>query len=257
VAVGSHDTASAYAAAPVSGPGSLIISSGTWSLIGTLVRHPVTTPEAMRLNVSNEGGIGNVRLLKNCMGTWLAQSLRRQWRDRDGKEMDWTEMGSLADQGKRFAAFIDPDDKGFYNPPDMEQAIVGYCRSTGQEPPSDRATLLRSVYESLALKYRVVAEEIGTVSGEQMRSVHIVGGGSRNTTLNQMAADACGLGVLAGPEEATAIGNAAVQGTALGVWPRLSEARKIIRSSFPMREFRPLDRERWEQALARFRAATG
>jgi len=115
----------------------------------------------------------------------------------------------------------------------MEQAIAGYCRSTGQEVPPDRATLLRAVYESLALKYRVVAEEIGTVSGEQMRNVHIVGGGSRNSMLNQMTADACGLAVLAGPEEATAVGNAAVQGTALGVWPRLSEARKIIRSSFP------------------------
>ena len=255
VAVGSHDTASAYAAAPVVKPsGALIISSGTWSLIGMLVRRPVTTPEAMRLNISNEGGFGNVRLLKNCMGAWLAQSLRRTWRDRDGREMDWAELGSIAERAKPFTAFIDPDDRSFYNPPDMEGAIVEYCRKTGQDPPTDRGAILRAVLESLALNYRMVAGEIGEASGTPARIVHIVGGGSRNDALNQMTADACGLKVVAGPEEATAVGNAAVQGMALGIYKHLSHARRIIRASFPIREFRPKDTESWDRAYARFRA---
>jgi rhamnulokinase len=254
VAVGSHDTASAYAAAPVANPATaLIISSGTWSLIGKLLRSPITGPDAMAANMSNEAGIGNTRFLKNCMGTWLVQELRRVWRARDGREMDWEEMNRLTDQGRPFAAFIDPDDPGFYNPPDMEVAIVEHCRRTGQEPPGDRGTMLRTIYESLALKYRVVAEQIASVSGKPNRVVHIVGGGSRNELLNQLAANACGLPVVAGPEEATAAGNAMVQALGLGVISRMAEAKGLIRSAFPIREYRPRDSQTWEQAYARYR----
>ena len=136
IAVGSHDTASAYAAAPIGNPANaLIISSGTWSLVGKLVRKPITNAEAMAVNISNEGGIGNIRLLKNCMGTWLVQELRRAWRARDGKELDWEEMNRLTEKGTPRAAFIDPDDPGFYNPSNMEEAINAFCRRTGQEPP--------------------------------------------------------------------------------------------------------------------------
>src|SRR5271157_1358844 len=125
IAVGAHDTASAFAAAPVSKTTSaLIISSGTWSLIGKLLPRPLTSPEAMAANMSNEGGIGNVRFLKNCMGTWLVQELRRAWRARDGREMEWEELNRLTDQGTPFAAFLDPDDPGFFNPPNMEEAII-------------------------------------------------------------------------------------------------------------------------------------
>ncbi len=117
VAVGSHDTASAFAAAPVGAAAhALIISSGTWSLVGKLLRRPITGPEAMAANISNEGGIGNMRFLKNCMGTWLVQELRRAWRARDGREMEWEELNRLTEQGAPFAAFIDPDDPGFFNP---------------------------------------------------------------------------------------------------------------------------------------------
>ncbi len=193
VAVGSHDTASAYAAAPAATPAAaLIISSGTWSLIGKLVRRPLTGPDAMAANMSNEGGIGNVRFLKNCMGTWLVQELRRAWRARDGREMEWEEMNRLTEQGRQFAAFIDPDDGSFYNPQNMESAIVEFCRRTGQEPPADRGTMLRAVYESLALKYSIVAEQIARVSGMPNTVIHIVGGGSRNAFLNQLTANACG-----------------------------------------------------------------
>jgi rhamnulokinase len=234
----------------------LIISSGTWSLIGKLVRTPITSPEAMAANMSNEGGIGNVRFLKNCMGTWLVQELRRAWRGQDGREMDWEECNRLTEAGRPFAAFIDPDDPGFYNPPNMEAAITEFCRRTGQEPPRDRGTLLRTVYESLALKYRVVAEQIAAVSGAPNAVVHVVGGGSRNVFLNQLTANACGMKVVAGPEEATAVGNAVVQAIALGVFGKPPEAKAMIRQAFPIKEYLPRDIAVWEQALARYRAVT-
>ena len=254
VAVGSHDTASAFAAAPVSRSASaLIISSGTWSLIGKLIPRPLTSPEAMAANMSNEGGIGNVRFLKNCMGTWLVQELRRAWRARDGREMDWDELNKLTGQGRPFAASIDPDDRGFFNPQNMESAIVDYCRRTAQEPPADRGTMLRTVYESLALKYRLVSEQISQVSGSPVSVIHIVGGGSRNAFLNQMTANACGLKVVAGPEEATAVGNAMVQAMALGVIKRLPDAKAMIQAAFPITEYTPKDQETWEKALAHYR----
>jgi sugar (pentulose or hexulose) kinase len=255
VAVGSHDTASAFAAAPVSNPAhALIISSGTWSLIGKLIRRPITGPEAIAGNLSNEGGIGNVRFLKNCMGTWLVQELRRTWRINDGREMEWEELNRLTEQGTPFAAFIDPDDPGFYNPQNMEAAIVAFCRRTGQQPPADRGTMLRTVYESLALKYRMVAEQIASVSGKPNKVIHIVGGGSKNAFLNQLAANACGLRVVAGPEEATAVGNAMVQAMALEAIEKLVDARAMIRAAFPIREFTPRDREKWEQTYGLYRA---
>ena len=254
IAVGSHDTASAYAAAPVSSPSSaLIISSGTWSLVGKLVRRPITTPEAMAANMSNEGGIGNTRFLKNCMGTWIVQELRRAWRNQDGREMSWEEMNRATGQGAPFAAFIDPDDAGFYNPPHMEAAIAAFCRRTGQEPPRDRGTMLRAVYESLALKYRMTGEQVAAVSGKPNRVVHIVGGGSRNDFLNQLAANACGMKVVAGPEEATAVGNAMVQALGLGVIAKLGDAQRMIRAAFPIREFKPREVETWARAYERFR----
>ena len=137
-------------------------------------------------------GIGNIRFLKNCMGTWLVQELRRVWRARDGREMEWEELNRLTEQGAPFAAFIDPDDPGFFNPHDMEEAVADFCRRTGQQPPADRGTLLRTIYESLALKYRMVAEQIAAVSGKPNKVIHIVGGGSRNNFLNQLTANACG-----------------------------------------------------------------
>ena len=255
VAVGSHDTASAYAAAPVANPANaLIISSGTWSLVGKLVRKPITTAEAMAANLSNEGGIGNVRLLKNCMGTWLVQELRRIWRAADGREMSWEECCRLAADASSFSALIDPDDPGFYNPPNMESAIVEFCRRTHQGPPAGRGAMLRTVFECLALKYRMVGEEVSAASGKPNRVLHIVGGGSKNELLNQFAANATGLRVVAGPEEATAVGNAMVQAMALGVIGQLSEAQEMIRAAFPIREYKPRDAEAWEKAYARFKA---
>jgi rhamnulokinase len=254
IAAAAHDTASAFAAAPIENvEEALIISSGTWSLIGTLVPKPITSDAAMAAGFSNEGGIGNTRFLKNCMGTWLVQELRRVWRAEDGREMPWDEITRLASAAPAFASLVDPDDGGFFNPANMETAIAEFCRRTGQAVPADRGACLRLVYESLALKYRAVNEQICAVSGRSSRTVNIVGGGSRNEMLNRFTADALGLRVLAGPEEATAVGNFMVQAMGLGVIRSMQDAQPIIKQVFPIREYRPQDTASWDRAYERFR----
>lgn len=255
VATASHDTAGAFAAAPIADTGeALIISSGTWSLIGKLVPEPVTTDAALVAGLSNEGGVGNIRLLKNCMGTWIVQELRRVWRNADGREMEWGEITALAAAAKSFGSLIDPDDSGFYNPANMETAIAEFCRKTGQAVPADRGAFLRAVYESLALKYRTVYEQISAVSGKTSKVVHIVGGGSRNEMLNQFTANALGLPVLAGPEEATAVGNMMVQAQGLGIIGSMQDALPLIKQAFPIKQYKPADGTTWEKAYRRFQA---
>lgn len=254
VFVGSHDTASAFAAAPVdSTDDALIISSGTWALIGKLIPEPITNNAALAANISNEGGIGNIRFLKNCMGGWLVQELRRIWRIADGKEMSWKEMDDMTLAAPAFTAFINPDDASFYNPPNMETAMVNFCRKTGQTPPKNRGTFMRMVYESLALRYRLINELICGACGRKTTVVHIVGGGSKNIMLNQFTADAFGLPVKAGPEEATAIGNFMVQALGLGVIRNMHEALPYIRAAFPIREYKPRDSRSWQKAYEKFR----
>ena len=253
IAVGSHDTASAFAAAPVDKVGeAMIISSGTWSLVGKLVPEPVTTQEAFVANLSNEGGIGNIRLLKNCMGGWLVHELRRNWREADGREMEWRDIYRQAGRAKAFPAFIDPDDKTFYNPPNMEKAINNYCRRTNQKIPPGRGGILRMVYESLALKYRCISDDISLIAGQPTKVVHIVGGGSRNELLNQFTANAVGVPVIAGPAEATAVGNLMVQALGLGIIKSLHDAMPIIKKAFPIKVYNPQDVGAWNQAFRQF-----
>jgi rhamnulokinase len=254
-ATAAHDTASAFAAAPVSNPDeALIISSGTWSLVGKLIPEPITSTAAMEAGISNEGGVGNVRLLKNCMGTWLVQELRRVWKIADGREMSWPEMDALSDAAPAFAALIDPDDASFYNPDNMDAAIAAFCQRTGQVVPADRGSMLRTVYESLALKYRFVNEQICEVSGTQSTVINIVGGGSNNKRLNQFTADALGLPVLAGPMEGTAVGNFMVQAVGVGIIASIEAAQPVIRAAFPIREYPPGDTTPWQKAYATFTA---
>jgi sugar (pentulose or hexulose) kinase len=253
VAVASHDTASAFAAAPVSSPEEcLIVSSGTWSLIGKLIPEPITSPEAMAASVSNEGGIGNIRFLKNCMGTWLVQELRRAWRVADGREAGWDELNNLTAASPALRILINPDDPGFYNPENMEEAIAAFCRRTSQPVPADRGQYLRVIYESLALKYRQVNEQICSLCGTRTRQVNIVGGGCRNERLNQFVANALGLPVMTGPEEATAVGNFMVQALGMGIVSSLDEAHAIVRSACSIKEYRPTEKEKWDEAYARF-----
>ncbi|MDD4870487.1 MAG: rhamnulokinase [Kiritimatiellae bacterium] len=254
IAVAAHDTASAFAAAPVRNTDeALIISSGTWSLVGKLVARPITSESAMAANISNEGGIGNTRLLKNCMGSWLVQELRRIWRIADGKEMEWKELDRLTESAGALTAFIDPDDRSFYNPSNMETAIMDFCKKTGQPVPPNRGAFMRVVYESLALKYRRINEQICSVCGNESRVVHIVGGGSKNVMLNQFVADAMGLPVVAGPEEGTAVGNLMVQAMGLGIIKSMKEALPIIKQAFPLKEYTPRDTVSWNKAYERFR----
>ena len=253
IAVGSHDTASAFAAAPVkNAKKALIISSGTWSLVGKLIKKPITTPEAMSHGLSNEGGIGNTRFLRNCMGTWIVQELLRVWEIADGKRMGWEEVDKITPAATAFTAFIDPDDKRFYNPANMEHAIRAFIAETGQAAPADRGTILRCVYESLALKYRYVNETINRVTGTETEAVHIVGGGSNNALLNQFTADSVGVPVLAGPKEATAVGNLMVQAVGAGIIPGLKDAMPLIKAAFPITTFKPQDTAAWDAAYGRF-----
>ncbi len=254
VTVGSHDTASAYAAAPVKNPDeALIISSGTWSLVGKLIPKPITSPRAMAANISNEGGIGNIRFLKNCMGTWPVQELRRRWKVVDGKELSWEEITRLVKKAPSFTSFIDPDDKCFYNPSNMEEAIAEFCKKTGQKVPADRGVYLRVVYESLAMKYRSVNEEISEVCGNPTKVVHVVGGGSKNELLNQFTANATGLTVIAGPDEATAVGNIMVQAVGLGIISSLDVSIPLIKQAFRIKEYKTLYSEIWQKEYERFK----
>lgn len=253
ISVGSHDTASAFAAAPVKNTKTaLIISSGTWSLVGKLIKKPITSAAAMNKGLSNEGGIGNTRFLRNCMGTWIAQELLRIWENEDGQRMSWQEVDAITPEAESFTAFIDPDDLRFYNPANMEQAVLGFVAESAQKAPDGRAQILRCVYESLALKYRHVNEQINAVTDTTTDVVHIVGGGSNNELLNQFTANSIGVPVMAGPKEATAVGNIMVQAIGAEVVPNLAKAMPYIKKTFPIKEFEPQETAAWNSAYERF-----
>ena len=252
VAPGCHDTASAAAAVPASG-GRAFLSSGTWSLLGTEVSCPVITPAALEANFTNEGGVcGTTRLLKNIAGLWLLQSCRRGW-TREGRPYEYAElMDAAADERHAFASLFDPDDPVFLHPPDMARAIAAYCRRTAQPEPDGPASYTRAILESLAFKYRVVLDALEDLTGTPIHEIQIVGGGSRNRLLNQFTADATGRTVIAGPVEATALGNIAMQMLATGTVGTLADARRIIEHSFPADRITPRDANRWAAHYRRF-----
>ncbi|MEA2013340.1 MAG: FGGY family carbohydrate kinase [Verrucomicrobiota bacterium] len=258
IAVGSHDTASAFASAPIEDPEeALIISSGTWSLVGCLVPKPITTHEASLAGLSNEGGIGNIRLLRNCMGTWIMQELRRKWRDDDGEPLSWTEIEKMSQEATPFKSFIDPDDKSFYNPTNMEHSIIQYCKKTGQPVPENRSEILRTVYESLPMKYRYVNEIIKKAADRQTKCVHIVGGGCKDSFINQLTANALGIPVYTGPEDATAVGNIMVQACGLGIIDNIVEAQSYIKKSFIIGKFFPENSEIWSLKYKEYKKICG
>jgi rhamnulokinase len=254
IATASHDTAAAVAAVPAEGRHWAYISSGTWSLVGVEEASPVISTDSLAANFTNEGGVGGtVRFLKNVSGLWLLEGCRKAWAA--DAPVGYEDLIRSAAEAPAFAAFIDPDDPGFLNPPDMPAAIAAFCRKTGQTTPATQATLVRSLLESLALKYRRVIEELRRVLGHPVERVHVIGGGSRNGLLCQLTADATGLPVVAGPAEATAIGNILVQAMAVGRLSSPAEIREIIRQSFDLRSFEPEgDGGDWDAAAARFEA---
>ena len=252
VAPACHDTGSAVASID-GGPGRAFISSGTWSLLGAEVPAPIITPRARELNFTNEGGVcGTTRLLKNIAGMWLLQACRRRWAA-DKQEFDYDELLAAADDDSlAFRALFDPDHATFLHPADMVVAIRDYCRDTGQPEPETPAALTRSILESLAFKYRYVIDALEELTGRRIEEIQIVGGGSRNRLLNQFTADATGRTVVAGPVEATALGNIAMQMVATGAAGSLAEARQVIARSFPVERFAPARADRWNSHYRRF-----
>ncbi|MFG2072912.1 rhamnulokinase [Nonomuraea maritima] len=247
-AVGSHDTASAVAAVPATGPAFAYVSCGTWSLAGVELPGPVLTPESRAANFTNEAGIdGTVRYLRNVMGLWLLQECLRAW-----PGSDLGELLAAAERERPFAAVVNPDEPVFLPPGDMPARIAAECRRTGQRPPSSPAAYVRCVLESLALGHRRAVRQAARLSGRTVEVVHLVGGGSRNELLCRLTADACGLPVVAGPAEATALGNVLVQARAAGLVADLAETRALVASSQPLRRYEPAgDAAAWDEADAR------
>lgn len=252
--VGSHDTASAVVAVPAEGDDFAYISSGTWSLAGVETPEPIITQEAMDSNFTNEGGVGyRTRFLKNVMGLWLLQECRKTWAE-EGHEYSYNELERLATEAPAFGPVVDPDHPAFFSPGDMPSRISSYCEKTGQEAPGSPGEMARCVFESLALKYGQALRQASRLSKQPIEVIHVVGGGSQNSLLCQLTADAASLPVLAGPVEATALGNAMVQALAGGYLDSLEEIRATVRRSYDVARYEPEgDATEWEEHRERFR----
>lgn len=251
IAPACHDTGSAVAAIPAQGKNWAYLSSGTWSLMGIEHEEPIINESSLQNNFTNEGGVNNtIRFLRNIMGLWLLQECRRIW-NQQGREYDYSELTALAREAKPFKCIVNPDDPRFLRPADMPAEIAAFCRQTGQEVPQTKGEFVRCILESLALKYRFIIDKINNMLDSPIEKLHIVGGGTRNELLNQFAADATGLPVIAGPVEATAIGNILVQAIAKNVLSNLEEGREVVRNSFPLAEYAPRERDQWEEIYQR------
>jgi sugar (pentulose or hexulose) kinase len=252
IAPASHDTASAFASIPAQSENFSFISSGTWSLIGTETRHPVICEEGLNYNITNERAPGNKNMLrKNNMGLWLIQESMRTWND-SGKNYTISLLMKMANETKSIDSFIEPDHPSFFQPGDMPKKIIEFCTKRGQTVPVNDGEVTRCIFESLALKYRCVLEIIENMKGSIADILHIVGGGSKNALLCQMTANATGKTVIAGPVEATAIGNIMMQAVADGTFSSIEEGKKVITSSFNLKSYGPQDEDMWDEKYATF-----
>lgn len=251
IAPACHDTGSAVAAVKSTGR-TAFISSGTWSLMGAEISAPIINEETRRLNFTNEGGVnGTIRLLKNITGMWLLQGCRKQW-SLEGLPSDYAELVALGNPRPSLRMLIDPNDPMFLHPASMTEAIRRYCQESGQPAPERQQEFVQLILESLALSYRRVLESLQGVTGREYEEIRVVGGGARNRLLNQFTADATGRRVVAGPVEATALGNLAVQMAATGAVSSIQEAREVIDRSFPTEVFEPSNQAEWKSAYERF-----
>ncbi|HEX4132005.1 MAG TPA: rhamnulokinase family protein [Pirellulales bacterium] len=255
VAPATHDTASAVLAVPASPQAGAIdwcyISSGTWSLMGVEMPQPVLTPACLAHNFTNEGGVGRtIRLLKNITGLWLVQECRRVW-VQAGREYHWETLSKLAGEAKPYASFIDPDAAQFQAPCDMPEMIRTYCRETKQLVPSEDGAIIRTCLDSIAMRYRQVLIALEELTGHAINTIHIVGGGAHNRELCQTTVDVCRRAAVAGPVEATVIGNVLMQAIADGQLGSIAEARELARRSFPVERYEPRG-EPADAAFARF-----
>ena len=259
---GTHDTASAVMAVPAAGvpggrPNWCYISSGTWSLMGIETPEPIISERGYELNFTNEGGVGGTtRVLKNIGGLWLVQECRRIWRQA-GNEYGWEELTRRAGECPPLLSLINPDDPGFTAPRDMPAAIRDFCSRTGQIVPQSEGAVIRTALESLALRYRMVLTMLEELNGGRLETIHIVGGGTQNRLLCQMAADACNRRVVAGPVEATAVGNLMLQAVSDGAVSDIAQARGIVRNSFNVETYQPRFTSPWNDAYERFQRLVG
>lgn len=251
IAPATHDTGSAVAGTPLR-PGWAYISSGTWSLVGVERQAPLLGAAAERANFTNEGGaFGTFRCLKNVMGLWLLESCREEWA-RAGSGGDLDALLAAVAEVHSFPGFVYPDAPGFFSPPGMVAALQAALESTGQRPPGEPVLLAKVVLDSLALRYASVVRTLQSLIGEAVAGIHVVGGGSRNDYLNQATANATGLPVLAGPAEATAVGNLLVQSIAGGEIASLAAGRELLFRALPPRRFEPRQTKEWAKAAARY-----
>jgi len=257
VAPATHDTASAVAAVPFRSAGAVYVSAGTWSLVGVEVPQPLIDERTFAANLTNEGGVADTtRLLRNVTGLWLLHECRRTWAE---EGCDWTfdELLAQAEEAPPLRSLVDPDHPSFAPPGDMPARIRAFCEQGGQPSPSSPGEVVRCVLESIVLGQRRAVDLLRTAAGADPAELHVVGGGARNRLLCRWTADATGLPVLAGPEEATLVGNLVVQAMGLGELRSLEEARDVVRSSFAPTVYEPGERERWDEAYARFQGVAG
>lgn len=249
--VGSHDTASAVASVPALTDDYAFISSGTWSLMGVVTDRPIINDLVYASRLSNEGTVtGGWRPLKNIMGLWIIQNCKRSW-DRE-EQTGWDDIVRLAEAAPAFLSLIDVNDPLFFDGADMPQKIQRYCRDMGQPVPETKGEIARTVFESLAMSYRETFLDLEKLKGNRIGVLHIVGGGSKNILLNRFAAGALGREVVAGPAEATAIGNLMMQVKAAGEVKDMDEMRRVIRASFPVQSFAPENHDAWFEQYERY-----
>jgi rhamnulokinase len=252
VATCSHDTGAAVAAVPAEGDDWAYLSSGTWSLIGVELPEPLINEAVRKANFTNEAGHdGTTRFLKNISGLWLLQECRRAWA-KEGNDYNYEELTQMALETESLRSLINPNSPRLARPEQMPRKIQELCEATGEPVPKTPGQITRCILESLALTYRISFEQLMELTGRKLTRLHIVGGGSQSKLLNQAAADAIGCTVIAGPVEATAIGNLLVQAIALNDIPSLAALRGIVRDSFPVTTYTPQDRAAWEAAFDRF-----
>lgn len=252
IAAAGHDTQCAVAALPDPKKDAAFLSCGTWSLLGCELDQPVLTAKSRELGLSNEvGANGKVNYLKNIIGLWLIQESRRQWR-REGQEYSYAQLEQLALEAQPLRSFIDPDAPEFTPPGDIPGRVKMYCRRTGQPVPETVGQVMRCIYESLALKYRYALDQLTQATGRKFSTLHILGGGTKDGLLCRMTARCTGMPVIAGPVEATALGNVLVQLTALGELPDLEAGRRMIARSEPVTRYDPQCNEAWNQSYERY-----
>jgi rhamnulokinase len=228
------------------------LSSGTWSLLGVELDQPLMTDAARELNFTNEAGYGGTtRFLKNIIGLWILQECRRQWSEA-GQHLEYDEISQLAEQAEPLRSLINPNDSRFLKPDGMPEKIAQFCRESSQPVPATPGQFARCILESLALLYHKNLDALEELTGQKIETLHIVGGGSNSLLLNQFAANATGRTVIAGPVEATAIGNLLIQAISLGDLKSLAELREVVRNSFEIKTYQPKQTIDWLAASVRF-----